>query len=124
MSTSTLTVQTSADQRQFPPFSLSRLLSTVFEPTFGRKVCILIDLPDLAEARGMAFLNHPERKIQRQAYEHFYKGLHDGVLEELALEGGDMFAYEMTGGSNLDMPDLCVDMEGVRMSLEKDVYPN
>lgn len=116
------TVQSSANTRQFPEFSLSRLLSTVFEPTYGRKICILIDLPDLAEARGMAFLNNPERKIQRQAYEHFYKGLHDGVLEELALEGGDLFAYEMTGGSNLDMPDLCVDMEGVRMSLEKDVY--
>lgn len=118
------TVQKSADLREFPEFSLSRLLSTVFEPTFGRKICILIDLPDLAEARGMAFLSNPERKVQRQAYDHFYKGLHDGVLEELALEGGDMFAYTQTTGSNLDMPDLCVDMEGVEMSLEKDVYSN
>lgn len=118
------TIQKTADQRQFPEFSLSRLLSTVFEPTFGRKICILIDLPDLAEAHGMAFLNNPERKVQRQAYDHFYKGLHDGVLEELALEGGDIFAYTQTTGSNLDMPDLCVDMEGVEMSLENDVYSN
>lgn len=118
------TIQNSADQRPFPEFSLARLLNTVFEPTFGRKVCILIDLPDLSEAHGMAFLDNPDRKVQRQAYEHFYKGLHDGVLEELALEGGDMFAYLQTGGSNLDMPDLCVDMEGVEMSLEKDVYSN
>jgi len=117
-------IQKSADLRQFPEFSLSRLLSTVFEPTFGQKLCILIDLPDLAEARGMAFLSNPERRVQRQAYDHFYKGLHDGVLEELALEGGDLFAYTQTGGSNLDMPDLCVDMEGVPMSLEKDVYTN
>jgi leucyl aminopeptidase (aminopeptidase T) len=35
-----------------------------------------------------------------------------------------MFAYTQTTGSNLDMPDLCVDMEGVEMSLEKDVYSN
>jgi len=122
MSNSPSTVQKTADQRQFPEFSLSRLLSSVFEPTFGRKICVLIDLPDLSEARGMAFLRNPERKVQRQAYDHFYKGLHDSVLEELALEGGDMFAYTQTGGSNLDMPDLCVDMEGVEMSLEKDVY--
>jgi len=124
MTTTSPTIQTTADHREFPPFSLSRLLSTVFEPTFGRKICILIDLPDLAEARGMAFLNNPERAVQRQAYEHFYQGLHDGVLAELALEGGDMFAYQITGGSNLDMPDLCVDMEGIEMSLEKDVYSN
>ena len=49
------TVQKSADLREFPEFSLSKLLSTVFEPTFGRKICILIDLPDLAEAKDMAF---------------------------------------------------------------------
>jgi aminopeptidase len=118
------TVQSSAIDRQFPEFSLSRLLNTVFNPVFGRKVCILIDLPDMKLAHGMAFLNHPELKVQRQAYEHFYLGLHNGVLEELAMEGGDMFAYPVTGGSNLDMPDLCVDMEGVEMSLERDVYPN
>jgi aminopeptidase len=122
MTTTSPSIQTTADHREFPPFSLSRLLNTVFEPTFGRKICILIDLPDLAEARGMAFLRNPARAVQRQAYEHFYKGLHDGVLAELALEGGDMFAYQITGGSNLDMPDLCVDMEGIEMSLERDVY--
>ncbi len=118
------TVQTSANQRQFPEFSLSRLLSTVFEPIYGRRICILIDLPDLDEARGMAFLNNPERQVQRQAFEHFYQGLHNGVLEELALQGGDLFAYPATGGSNLDLPDRCVDMEGMEMSLEKHVYPN
>lgn len=124
MTATTPTIQTSAIHREFPPFSLSRLLSTVFEPTYGRKICILIDLPDLAEARGMAFLNNPERAVQQHAYQHFYQGLHGGVLEELALEGGDMFAYPITGGSNLDMPNVCVDMEGIEMSLEKDVYPN
>jgi aminopeptidase len=116
------TVQTAATGRKFPTFDLARLLGTVFEPTFGRRVCILIDLPELAEAKGMAFLKNPERKVQRKAHEAFYQGLHGGVMEELAMKGGEMFAYEQTGGSNLDLPDRCVDMEGNELSLEKDIY--
>jgi hypothetical protein len=105
------TVQTAAKGRQFPKFDLARLLHTVFEPIYGRKVCILIDLPELAEARDMAFLDNPERAIQRRAHQYFYRGLHDGVMEELALQGGEMFAYVQTGGSNLDMPDECADLK-------------
>jgi hypothetical protein len=116
------TIQSAADLRKFPKFSLSRLLSTVFEPTFGRKVCILIDLPDLAEAKGYAFLQNPERPVQQMAHKHFFEGLRDGVMDELALTGGEMFAYVETGGSNLDMPDECVDMEGKALSLSKDIY--
>lgn len=118
------TVQTTAQGRQFPKFDLSRLLGTVFKPTFGRKICILIDLPDLAEAKDYAFLKNPERPIQKRAHEHFYLGLKNGVAEELALKGGEMFAYQQTTGSNLDLPDLCVDMSGKELSLEKDVYQN
>lgn len=118
------TVQSSAISRQFPKFDLYRLLHTVFQPTFGCKICILIDLPDLAEAKDMAFLKNPERAIQKRAYHYFHQGLHNGVMEELALQNGDIFAYVQTGGSNLDMPDLCVDMEGKELSLENDVYPN
>jgi aminopeptidase len=118
------TVQSSADSRQFPKFDLYRLLHTVFQPTFGCKICILIDLPDLSEAKGMAFLNNPARAIQSRAHQYFYEGLRNGVMDELALKGGEMFAYVQTGGSNLDMPDECADMEGNRLSLEKDVYPN
>ena len=118
------TVQTTAQGRQFPKFDLSRLLGTVFKPTFGRKICILIDLPDLAEAKDYAFLKNPERAIQKRAHEHFYLGLKNGVAEELALKGGEMFAYQQTTGSNLDLPDLCVDMSGKELSLEKDVYQN
>ncbi|MCE9519090.1 MAG: hypothetical protein K8R87_06015 [Verrucomicrobia bacterium] len=117
-------VQTSAIGRTFPPFDLARLLSTVFEPTFGRRICILIDLPDLAEAKDAAFLKNPARKIQRQAHENFFKPLHAGVMDELALKGGEMFAYTETTGSNLDLPDACADMSGQRLSLEKNVYPN
>lgn len=117
-------VQTVAAGRQFPKFDLARLLGTVFKPTFGRRICILIDLPDLSEARDHAFLKNPARAIQKQAYDNFYLGLQNGVMSELALKGGEMFAYEQTGGSNLDMPDLCVDMTGKELSLERDIYPN
>lgn len=124
MTTTMTTVQSTADSRQFPKFDLYRLLHTVFQPTFGCKICILIDLPDLSEAKDLAFLKNPARAIQRRARQYFYDGLQNGVMEELALKGGEMYAYVQTGGSNLDLPDECVDMEGNRLSLEKDVYPN
>lgn len=124
MITSMTPVQTAANGRKFPKFDLARLLGTVFEPTFGRNICILIDLPDLSEAKDFAFLKNPVRKIQQKAHEHFYLGLKNGVLEELAMKGGEMFAYIQTTGSNLDLPDECVDMSGKHLSLEKDVYPN
>lgn len=124
MTASMTTVQTTANGRTFPKFDLYRLLHTVFQPTFGCKICILIDLPDLAEAKDMAFLNNPARAIQRRAHEHFYLGLQNGVMEELALKGGEIYAYTQTTGSNLDLPDACVDMAGNPLSLEKDIYPN
>lgn len=117
------TVQTTAREREFPEFNLTRLLSTVFRPTEGCRICILIDLPDLAEARGFAFLRNPARAVQKKAHEHFYLGLRDGGLRALGATGGEMYAYQQTGGSNLDMPDLCVDMDGRELSLERDVYP-
>ena len=124
MLTETMISPSAAATRTYPPFDLARLLDTVFQPTFGRRICVLIDLPDLAEAKDMAFLKNPERKIQQRAHEHFYLGLQKGVMDELVLKGGEMFAYTQTGGSNLDMPDECVDMAGKRLSLEKDIYPN
>jgi aminopeptidase len=108
---------------RFPPFSLSRLLKTVFNPKPGERVAILIDLEDPRDLKGFKFLNNPDLTIQRHAYEAFYQGLKNGALAELGLTGGDMFAYKVTGGSNLDLPDLAVDPEGNELSLEKDVYP-
>lgn len=118
-----LTVQTAALERKFQQFDLVRLLSSVFEPTAGKRICILIDLPDLAEAKGCAFLNNPQRPIQHRAHEHFHLGLKNGGLTALGASGGEMYAYQQTGGSNLDLPDLCVDMSGKELSLERDVYP-
>jgi aminopeptidase len=114
----------STQSLEFPPFSLSRLLRTVFAPKGGERVALLIDLEDPHGIRDLAFLDDPSLSIQRHAYEVFYQGLHGGVADELGLRGGEIFAYKITGGSNLDLPDLAVDPQGRELSLEKDVYPN
>ena len=45
------------ENREFPPFDLVRLLGTVFEPTQGCRVCILIDFDEPAELiKDFAFL--------------------------------------------------------------------
>ena len=108
----------------FPPFSLSRLLKTVFNPTARERVAILIDLDDPYGIKDFRFLKDPDLTIQRHAYEVFYLGLKNGVSRELGLTGGEMFAYKATGGSNLDLPDLAVAVDGTELSLEKDIYPN
>jgi hypothetical protein len=89
----------------------------------GQKVCILIDLEDPRTIKGFEFLNNPDLSIQRNAITHFYEGLKNGVLEELGLRGGEIFAYQITGGSNLDLPDQACAPDGREVSLEKDVYP-
>jgi aminopeptidase len=108
----------------FPPFSLSRLIRTVFNPAPGERVAILIDLDDPQEIKDFAFLKNPDLTIQKYAYEVFYEGFRKGVLKELNLNGGDLFAYKITGGSNLDLPDEAIAPNGTRLSFEKDIYPN
>src|ERR1700719_2995636 len=108
----------------FPPFSLSRLLKTVFNPSAGERVAILIDLDDPHEITDFGFLKNPDLTIQRHAYEVFYLGLKSGVLKELGLTGGEIFAYKITSGSNLDLPDLAVAVDGTELSFEKDIYPS
>lgn len=109
---------------KFPPFSLERLLRTVFGPAPGQRVAILIDLEDPRGIKDFAFLQNPDLTIQKNAYEVFYQGLKNGGLDALDLKGGEIFAYEVTGGSNLDLPDMCVDPGGKELSLERDIYPN
>jgi len=110
-------------RRVFPEFSLPRLLSTVFEPTAGCRVCVLTDLEDPAsEARDFAFLKKPDYSIQRNAHKFFYEALRDGVMTDLSMTGGEMFAYKMTYGSNLDLADEVWDMGGNQLSFGKDIY--
>lgn len=107
----------------FPPFDLARLLTTVFSPDKKEKISVLIDLPDPKDAGGLAFLQNPALTIQKTAWETFYVPLRDGLAAELGLEAGGFYAYKVTGGSNLDLPDEAFDAEGNQVSLEKDVYP-
>ena len=112
------------DLPHFPPFCLSRLLRNTFRPKPGERICILIDLPDLGLAKGWAFLCDEQFSIQRHAHDTFHKGLHGGVMTELGLSGGEFFAYQETGGSNLDLPDRAVAPDGREVSLEREVYPS
>jgi aminopeptidase len=112
------------DNRQFPPFSLTRLLKTVFTPKPGERVAILIDLPDPREVKDFAFLQDKSLTIQRYAHDVFYLGLKNGGLAELGWRGGDFFAYKVTGGSNLDLPATAFDPSGRELNLEREIYPN
>lgn len=118
-----MTISEQVSARIFPPFSLARLLKTTFEPKPGQKICILIDLENPKEIVNFKFLQNPDLSTQRNAITHFYEGLKNGVMQELGLSGGEIFAYQVTGGSNLDLPDLAVTPEGKEVSLERDVYP-
>lgn len=108
--------------QQFPPFSLSRLLRTVFAPKAGERICILIDLDEPREAEGFRFLQKTNLAVQRLAHDVFYQGLRGGVMFELELEGGEMFAYAVTGGSNLDLPEKGYATDGREVDLVEDVF--
>jgi len=117
------TIQEQAARRVFPAFDLATLLKSTFEPREGQRICILIDLPDPAQMKDFAFLKNPELPIQTNAVNFFHKPLHARVMKELGLQGGGIYAYKITGGSNLDLPDEAVTPEGTTVSLEKDIYP-
>jgi len=113
------------EKRNFPAFNLARLLDTVFTPTQGCKVCILVDFENPAEMmRDFGFLKQEGYPIQKRAWQHFYQGLHHGVMDKLGMHGGEMFAYKMTHGSNLDLPDEVWDSNGTLLSFDRDIYPH
>lgn len=119
-----MTISEQAAARKFPPFSLTELLRSTFAPTPGQKVCVLIDLEDPQEIKDFKFLQDPALTIQHHAVSHIYEGLKNGTLADLGLQGGEIFAYQITGGSNLDLPDLAIAPDGSELSLEKDIYPH
>lgn len=112
------------DNRHFPPFSLTRLLRTVFAPKPGERVAVFIDLPDPRGVKDFAFLQDKNLSIQRLAHDIFYQGLKKAGLAELGLKGGDFFAYQVTGGSNLDLPATAFAPSGREFNLETEIYPN
>lgn len=106
-------------------FNLENLLKTVFNPKGGERVCILIDLDSPEkEMKNFSFLSNEKYSIQFRAHKYFYREFEESVLKSLKMQGGEMFAYQTTFGSNLDLPDEAWDAEGKQYSLEKDVYPN
>lgn len=119
-----MTTTYSPKNSTFPPFSLSRLLQTVFAPQKGSRVCIMIDLDDPRDIKDLKFLQDPALAVQRHAHEVFQKGILGAAGKELELQGGEMFAYKVTGGSNLDLPDEAFDEKGNQVSLDRDVYPH
>ena len=124
MSTATLSKPIIPRIEGFPEFSLSRLMKTVFHPKGGENVAILIDLENPADVKDFAFLKNPDLSTQRNAYEVFYQGLLNGEGAAINVGNVDFYAFEITGGSNLDMADEAFTPEGEQVSLEKDVYPN
>ncbi len=120
--------------RTFPPFSVTRLLNTVFDPIGGSRLCIITDFNDPAACiTDLAFLNQPGHEIQKKAYHEFYRALEDGGAGELELTPAPLgkkessialLAHKMTHGSNLDLPDEVWDTDGNQLSFERDIYPN
>lgn len=111
------------EKREFPDFDVVRLLGTVFEPTQGCRVCILTDFEDPQKwMKNFAFLKADGFEVQKNAVKHFYEPFIDGVMDQLGMTGGEMFAYYTTNGSNLDMKDDVFDSEGNHLSLDKDIY--
>ena len=113
------------ENRKFPPFDLVRLLGSVFAPTQGCRVCILIDFDEPENLiKDFAFLKDEGYQVQKNAHKHFYEGLKNGGLEALGLSSGEMFAYRCSHGSNLDLEDDVWDVNGNHLSLDRDIYPN
>lgn len=106
----------------YPTFSLERLLTTVFKPKKGEKLCLLIDFDNPKDVVDLAFLkqDHP---IQNKGYEAFYLPLKNGSMQKLGLEACDLFAYETTKGSNLELPEKAIAPDGSLHPL-KEIYSN
>ncbi len=113
------------ENRRFPAFDLARLLGQVFAPTQGCRVCVLIDFAEpAAMIKDFAFLQHDGFPVQKHAHQYFYSQLQAGVMQSLGMHGGDLFAYRVSGGSNLDLDDAIWDTDGTQLSFERDIYPH
>lgn len=107
---------------KFPPFDLERLLKTTLNPKKGESLCILIDLKDPQEFINFNFLKNDKYPVQKKAYQIFYQGLKQGLMQKFNLQACDIFAYQTTGGSNLELPKSVISPEGKKLSLENDIY--
>jgi hypothetical protein len=108
----------------FPPFDLERLIQTVFDPKANERICILIDLADAQDVVDFAFASKAKYPSQKKAYEVFYKGLRNGVMQQMHLSSCDLFAYQTTSGSNLELPKTATAPNGTLHDFEQDIYPH
>ncbi len=108
--------QVVVDGYAFPPFDLVRLLRTVFELEDGESFAVFTDLPNPRDVTDYAYLKQDGLGPQKHAYNTLFKGVQDN----LAALGGtkvDFYAYEETGGSNLDLPDSVFTPGGAELAL-------
>jgi hypothetical protein len=101
-------------------FDLVRLMTTVFHPKSGERVGVFIDLNDPQQVHDARFLQDGDQTTRRIAYNVFYRGLLE-KKQQLPFASVDFFAYEPTGGSNLDLPATVVDLAGRTLRLAEDV---
>jgi aminopeptidase len=99
-------------------FDLVRLIRTVFRPKPGERVGVFIDLDNPMDLKSVKFLDKATT-TQRIAYQVFYRGLLEKQAE-IPVAGVEFFAYEPTGGSNLDLPATVVDLAGKKLRLVED----
>ncbi len=107
---------------RIPEFDLIGLMRTVFLPKPGERVGIFIDLPNPREVRDWAFLKQPGLVTQHIAHDIFYQGLNSNRTE-LPFGGVEFYAYEPTGGSNLDLPATVFAPDGRALGLVEEVLP-
>jgi aminopeptidase len=103
-----------------PEFDLVRLIRTIFHPKPSERIAIFIDLPNPQDVRDWKFLEQGKLNTQRIAHDVFYQGL---LLHksELPFASVEFYAYEPTGGSNLELPGTVVSPEGKTLRLVEDV---
>lgn len=100
-------------------FDLVRLISTVFRPKAEERIGIFIDLDNPRQILGLSFLSDSKLTTQRIAYEVFYQGLLEKKTE-LPFASVEFYAYQPTGGSNLDLPPTVVGLDGKELRLVED----
>ena len=103
-----------------PAFNLVHLLETVFGKISGKRIAVFIDLEDPRDIVGLRFLKNPHWAVQTRAYAIFYQGLKE-AQSRLGLQEVGFYSYQLTGGSNLDLPRTVFDLNGDELELEKDV---
>lgn len=103
-----------------PEFNLVRLLETVFGGIKGSRIAVFIDLENPKDIVGLKFLKSVRYAVQARAYAIFFQGLKE-VQPKYGLKSVEFYAYEMTGGSNLDLPRSVFNLNGAELELEEDV---